>query len=172
MPDGGNTWQVVDTPTIDASNVSPSPSPTAKPTRTPKQPSSVKVKSEKSGTQKSIGTLDNGAASDTSNQPVGIHPVHFAWNTLSVPAMASPVSAITTQRAISNSVPPATDTGDLARKVLLTSLAAALLLGLLWCSRFFTRKLSDNPSEVPTQEKNEFSEETVSMQRVTDDYPL
>lgn len=170
IPDGGNTWQVANIPTIDASNVSPSPTP--KPTHTPKQPSSVKMNSKKSSTQKSIGTLDNEAASDTSIRPVGTQSAHLAWNALSVPTAISSASATTTQSAISNSAPQATDTGDLARKVLLTSLAAALVLGLLWSSRFFTRKLSDNPSEVPTQEKNEFSEETVSMQRMTDDYPL
>jgi hypothetical protein len=155
MPDGGDTWQVANIPTIDASNVLLSPSPTPKPTHTPKQLSSVKMNSKQSSTQKSRGTLDNGAVSDTSNQPVGIQPTHFSWNTLSVPATISPISATATQSAISHSVPQATDTGDLARKALLTSLAAALLLGLFWCSRFVTRKLSENPSEVPSQERSQ-----------------
>jgi hypothetical protein len=173
MPDGGDTWQVTDTPTIDASNIPPTPTPT--PTRTPK-PSSVKTaskktSSQKTSTQKSTGTLD-GTTSDTSNQTAGTQP---AWNTLSVPPTTSSISDTTTQGNISNPAPQATDTGDLPRKVLLTSLAAALLLGLLLCSRYFTKakKLSGNHTEASlAQQNDDFSEETVNMPTMPDDHPL
>ena len=173
MPDGGSNWLVTDAPTIDASNVPPTPTPTPthtpKPTRTPK-PSHAKTASQKSSTGKS-GTLD-GATTNTSDQPAGTQP---AWNTLSVPTTTSSVSDTTTQGNISNPAPQATDAGDLPQKVLLTSLAAALLLGLLLGSRFFTRtkKLSGNPTEESlAQEENEFSEETVNMPIMPDDHPL
>lgn len=168
MPDGGNTWQVTDTPTIDASNVPPTPTP--KPTRTPK-PSSVKTTSQKSSTQGKAGTLD-GATTDTSNQPAGTQP---AWNALSVPAITPSVSETTTQGNTSNSAPQGTNTGDLPRKVLLTSLAAASLLALLWGSRFFAKakKLSGNPTEAALiQGNDEFSEETVNMPIMPDDHSL
>lgn len=156
MPDGGSTWQVANIPTIDASNVSPSP----KPTPTPKI-SSVKTMSKKSSTQINASTLASGAASDTSNESVATQSAqsaHLAWNALSVPTTASPVAATTTPSAASSSAPQATDTGDLPRKVLLTSLAVASLLGLFWGSRFFSRILSHNPSKDLVQKKHGFSE--------------
>jgi len=167
MPDGGSTWVVTDTPTIDASNVPPTP--TSKPTRTPK-PFSVKTDSQKSSTQGKAGTLD-GATTDISNQPVGTQPT---WNSLSVPTPMSSASE-TTQSNTSNSAPPGTNTGDLPRKVLLTSLAAASLLALLWGSRFFTRakKLPENPTEAALNQGNdEFSEETANMPIMPDDHSL
>jgi len=167
IPDGGDTWVVTDTPTIDASNVPPTPIPI--PTRTPK-PSSVTTASQKSNSNGRAGTLD-GATTDTSNQPAGTQP---AWNTLSVPTPMSSAPE-TTQGNTSNSVPPGTNTGDLPRKVLLTSLAAASLLALLWGSRFFTRakKLSGNPTEAAlTQGNDEFSEETANMPIMPDDHSL
>jgi hypothetical protein len=174
-PDGGDTWQVTDAPTIDASNVPslptpmPTSTPTSTPTRTPKL-SSVKTDSQKSGTQSKISTLD-GATISASKQTAGTQP---AWNTLSVPTTISPVPETTTQGNISNSAPQATDTADLPQKVLLTSLAAASLLALLWISRFFGRfkKLSETSTEVfPILGNDEFSAETVSMPIVPDDSP-
>jgi hypothetical protein len=153
IPDGGNSWQVANVPTIDASNVSSSPM--SKPTRTPKS-SSVKTTSKESSSQIHAETLTNAVASDTTNQPVGIQPTQFAWNRLSVPTITSSAVSSTSQSAVSSPAPQTTDTGDLPGKVLLTSLAAALLLGLFWCSRFLIRKSADNPSQVPTQEKADF----------------
>ncbi len=132
MPDGGNTWQVADAPTIDASNVPPTPTPG--PTHTPK-PSSVKTDNQKSSTQDRASTLDS-TTTTISNQVTGTQPT---WNTLSVPLTTPSVPETTTQGNISNVVPQATDTADLPQKVLLTSLAAASLLALLWVSRFFSR---------------------------------
>jgi len=168
IPDGGSNWLVTDTPTIDASNVPPTPTP--KPTRTPK-PSSVKMDSQKSSTQGKAGTLD-GATTDTSDQPAGTQPT---WNVLSVPTTTPSVSETTTQGNTSNSAPQGTNTGDLPRKVLLTSLAAASLLALLWGSRFFAKakKLSGNPTEAALiQGNDEFSEETVNMPIMPDDHSL
>jgi hypothetical protein len=168
IPDGDDTWQVADAPTIDASNVPPIPTPT--PTRTPK-PSSVKTDSQKSSTQGKAGIL-NGATTNTSNEPTSTQP---AWNTLNVPTTTSSVPGTTQQGNISNSSPQATDTADLPQKVLLTSLAAASLLALLWGSRFFTRakKLSGVPTEATLAQGNdEFSEETVNMPITPDDHPL
>jgi hypothetical protein len=164
---------VTDTPTIDASNVPPTATP--KPIHTPK-PSSVKTankktSTQKTSTQKSTGTLD-GATTDTSNVSAGTQPT---WNILSVPTTMSSVSDTTTQGNISNPAPQATDTGDLPRKVLFTSLAAALLLGLLLCSRYFTRakKLSGTHTKASlTQENDDFSEETVNIPIMPDDHHL
>jgi hypothetical protein len=168
IPDGGNTWQIANAPTIDASNVLPTATP--KPTRTPK-PSSVKTDSQKSSTQGKAGTL-NGATTDTSNEPTGTQP---AWNTLNVPNTTSSIPGTTQQGNISNAAPQASDTADLPQKVLLTSLAVASLLALLWGSRFFTRakKLSETSTEAAlTQGNDDFSEETVNMPIQPDDHPL
>lgn len=167
MPDGGNTWQVTDAPTIDASNVPPISTPT--PTRTPK-PSSIQTNSLKSTTQSKISTID-GITTNTSNQAAGTQP---AWNTLSVPTTTSSVPPTITPDNISNSAPQATDTADLPQKILLTSLAAASLVTLLWASRFFSRakKLSETPIEADlTQENDGVSAETVSMPIILDDHP-
>jgi len=169
MPDGGDTWQVTDAPTIDASNVPPIPTPT--PTRTPKPSSSVKTDSQKSSTQGKAGTL-NGATTETSNEPTGTQP---AWNRLNVPTTTSSVPGTTQQGNAPNSAPQASDTADLPQKVLLTSLAAASLLALLWGSRFFTRakKLSETSTEAAlTRGNDDFSEETVNMPIPPDDHPL
>lgn len=144
MPDGGDPWKVADAPTIDASNVPPTPTPG--PTHTPK-PSSVKTDSQKSSTQDKASTLDS-TTTTISNQVTGTQPT---WNTLSVPLTTPSVLETTTQGNISNVAPQATDTADLPQKVLLTSLAAASLLALLWVSRFFSRakKATETSPEVP-----------------------
>ena len=167
MPDGGDTWQVTDAPTIDASNVTLRPTPI--PTRTPK-PSSTKTDSQKSSTPSTVSTLDR-TTINTSNQTAGTQPV---WNALSVPTTMSSIPEAITQGNISNSTPQATDTADLPQKVLLTSLAAASLLALLWVSRFFRRvkKFSETPTEAsPAQENDEFSAETVGMPTMPADTP-
>jgi hypothetical protein len=68
-----------------------------------------------------------------------------------------------------------TDAADLPQKVLLTLLAAASLLALLWASRFFRRgkKLSEAPDEAPSiQENKDFSVETVNMPAMPDDHSM
>lgn len=167
MPDGDDTWQVTDAPTIDASNVPPISTPT--PTHTPK-PSPVQTDNQKSTTQSKVSILD-GAITDTSNQATGTQP---AWNTLFVPTTKSSVPETTMQGNITNSAPQATDTADLPEKVLLTSLAVASLLALLWISRFFSRakKVSGTPTEADlTRRNDEFSTETVNMPIMLDDHP-
>jgi hypothetical protein len=159
IPDGSNIWVVMDTPIIDASNVLPTP----KPTRTPK------ASSTKTASKDSTGTLADGATTDTSNQSIGTQP---AWHTLSVPATTSSVSE-TTPGTIANSASQANNAGDLPQKVLLTSLAAALLLGLLWCGRFLTRakKLAGDSSDKSASHVNDVSsKETVIIPIISDDH--
>ncbi len=141
IPDGGDSWQVTDTPTIDASNVLPTP----KATRTPKA-SSVKTTSEDT-----TGTLDTGAIVDTSNQPIGTQPT---WNALLVPANTHDAPEATPS-TISNPAPESNNAADLPRKILLTSLAVASLIGLFWCSRFYARanKLSAEPKNLQSSQK-------------------
>ncbi len=169
IPDGGDSWQVTDTPTIDASNVPPTPTPKA--TRTSQSSSSAKMADKKSSAQQSTGTYNTGAIVNTSNQPIGTQP---AWNALSVPA-TTPSVPETTPSTISNPAPQVNNAADLPQKILLTSLAAALLIGLFWCSRFFTRakKLSGKPiEEPPTQQDGEFPQATVHIPSLPDDHPL
>jgi hypothetical protein len=161
IPDGGDSWQVTDAPTIDASNVLPTP----KPTRT------AKASSVKTTSKDTTGTLDTGAIVDTSNQPIGTQPT---WNALLVPAPTHYVPK-TTPSTISNPAPQVNNAADLPRKILLTSLAAASLLGLLWCSRFFTRakQLLGNPIEAsPTQQNGEFSQATANIPNLPNSHPL
>ena len=160
IPDGGDSWQVTDAPTIDASNVLPTP----KPTRTPKA-SSVKKTSENT-----TGTLDTGAIVDTSNQPIGTQPT---WNALLVPATTH-YAPETTSSTISDSASQSNNAADLPRKFLLTSLAVASLIGLFWCGRFFAHanKLSAEPKESPTQHNGDFSQATANMPNLPNDHPL
>jgi hypothetical protein len=168
IPDGGDSWQVTDAPTIDASNVPPTPTPEA--TRT-SQSSSSKTAGNKSSAQQSTRTLDTGAISDTGNQLIGTQP---AWNALLVPAATHYVPE-TTPSTISHPAPQVNNAADLPRKILLTSLAVASLIGLLWCSRFFTRakQLSGNPvEESPTQQNGEFSQATAHIPNLPNSHPL
>jgi len=175
IPDGGDTWQVTDTPTIDASNVPPKPTPTPiqthipTPTHTPK-PSPVKTDSQGSSTQSKVSTVDR-FPTEASSQLAGTRP---AWNTLSVPLTITSLPEIPPQDSSSNPTPQAADTADLPQKVLLTSLAAASLIALLWVSRFFRRakKLSGTPTEAASTQKNDyFSAETVNMPVMPNDLP-
>ena len=167
MPDGGDSWQVTDAPTIDASNVTPKPTPTL--THTPK-PSSTKTDSQKSSTPSTISTLDR-ITINTNDHTTDIQP---AWNVLSVPTTMPSVPEVTTQGTVSNSTPQAADTADLPQKVFLTSLATASLLALLWVSRFFRRvkKFSEtSPEASPALGNDESSAETVSIPILPDDSP-
>lgn len=128
-PDGTNTWQITDSPTIDASNnpilVTPTPTPTQK-------------KSNDGGSKQSN---TGGSSTDTTgrtNRPTLINGVQPTWGALRFPPKASSPLAVPTPTVISASPSPVSDNMDIPRKILLTVIVTALAMVLIWCWRLFT----------------------------------
>jgi hypothetical protein len=119
IPAGSNTWQVTNTPTIDASNMTSQVSPA---------PTSSSPNQEPGG---------YGNAVSTPTLVTGTQP---AWSNLQLPAQVATFtpgvnSALITSPA---SPVPASDGWDTPRRILLTVLAVALALMLFWCWRLFS----------------------------------
>lgn len=119
IPDGGSTWELTGTPTIDASNTGSQSS------------SSASSGSSGSGSGNTPGTLVNGT------QP--------AWSSLTLPGSASatvPADSTsqnnTPQTYSSSPTTPANAPSDVPRRILLTVLVVVLGLMLFWCWRLFT----------------------------------
>lgn len=127
IPDGANTWQIANAPTVNASNGSPQVNPTSTPS-----PQST-PQSHRGG--------NNGNGNPTGehgNTPIanGTQP---AWPNLQLPAAqsTSPVQATTT--TLLSSPTPTTGGGlDVPHRIALTLLLVALALAFLWCWRLFT----------------------------------
>jgi hypothetical protein len=118
IPDGSTTWQITDTPTIDSSNM-----PII---------GAGNGTGGKSGASPQAITPDSTAAS----QDDGIQPT---WTTMHLPT-ATAISPVLTPMP---SVPsPAqqqiTQNGDISHKIILTLLAVAFALILLWCWKLFS----------------------------------
>ncbi len=121
IPDGSNTWQITNTPTIDTGNMPSQVSPTPV-SSSPNQGSGV------SG--------NNGNSSSTPILVTGTQP---AWSNLQLPAPAlAATPAISSTPESSVLLPaPASNGVDLPRRLLLTVLAVGLALTSLWCWRLF-----------------------------------
>ncbi len=118
IPDGSNSWQITNTPTIDASNVASqlSTTPTAS---SPGQ-----------------GPGGYGKAALTPTLATG---TQTAWGDLQFP---TPIAPIATASSVVNSTSttsqPVNNEEDTPRRILLTTLAVALALMLFWCWRLFS----------------------------------
>ncbi len=136
VPDGSNSWQITSQPTIDTSN-NPPPNvstPTPRPHKTTKQPTSTSTKG-----QTSKGTVDN--ASDGTNQPAVVNGTQPTWTALRLPSPTAtpPMQVIPTESP--PVAPQSSGPGDVPQKILLTTGAIILpLLLLFWSRRFFTRR--------------------------------
>jgi len=123
IPDGGNTWQITNTPTIDASNMPSQESPT---------PAS-------SSPNQGSGSGVSGNNGNSSSTPVLVTGTQPAWSILQLPApppAATP--AISSTPGSSALLPtPVSNGADLPRRILLTVLATGLALTSLWCWRLF-----------------------------------
>lgn len=127
IPDGTNTWQVTNTPTIDASNRPSQGSPTPASTST------------NQGQGSSGGVDSNGNSNSTPPLITGTQP---AWSKLQLP---TPILATTPMISSTSGLPamlsaPVSNGEDLPRHILLTGLAIALALMLFWCWRLFSTR--------------------------------
>jgi len=129
-PDGTSTWQIADSPTIDASNnpvlVTPTPIP---------------KKSNNGGNNKqSTGSSHTGTTDTTekTNRPTLVNGVQPTWGALHFPPKTSSPLAVPTPTVVSTSPSPAGDNMDILRKILLTATVMALAMALIWCWRLFT----------------------------------
>ena len=121
IPDGSSSWQITNTPTIDASN-------------SISQPGSALSPTVSSSNQGSTGT--RGASST----PAPILNTQNVWSSLQFPTPASTETPVTRSTAtytpsLSTSV---NDDWDTSHRILVTTLIIALALMLFWCWRLFT----------------------------------
>ncbi|WP_220206582.1 lamin tail domain-containing protein [Reticulibacter mediterranei] len=160
IPDGSNTWQILNVPTIGASNPTlqtaissnttitaiatltrtptPKPSPTPRHTPTPR-PS----KTSRSSSSKQDGsTIASGGAIQTgSDSSVLIDGTQPAWNKLPVPGSTPSSTASDDTGNTSTNDPLATSDDEAGnntiRNIEMTVLAILLSGGLLWCWKLF-----------------------------------
>ncbi len=128
IPDGGSTWELTGTPTINASNTgSPSSS------------------SPSSGSSTSSGSNGSGGGGSGNSPRALVNGTQPAWSNLTLPhsatatAPADNTSQNNTPQTYSPSpTTPANTTSDVPRRIFLTVLVVALALMLFWCWRLFT----------------------------------
>jgi hypothetical protein len=123
IPEGSSSWQITNTPTIDASNT-PSqiiPTPT---TTSPVQGS---------------GSGSNGSTS-SSSKPAHATGTQPAWDKLQFPTPGLPSTPVvgSTLSTSPASSTPVSNGWDIPRRILLTTLAVALVLTLYCCWRLFS----------------------------------
>ena len=120
IPDGGSTWELTGTPTIDASNMG-------------------------SQGSSSSGASGSGGSSSGNSSQVLANGTQPAWGSLALPG--STATAISTDTTSQNNAPqtfssspttPVQAASDVPRRILLTVLVIALGLMLFWCWRLFT----------------------------------
>lgn len=116
VPDGSTTWQITNSPTIDASNISSS------------------ANSGNNGGTSSANT-PTGSSRGTgtySNSPDGVQPT---WTTLHLPGTpdATPTYSSATPSTSSSTVNSGSPQADRLHKLLLSALVLALGLALWWC---------------------------------------
>jgi hypothetical protein len=120
IPDGGSTWELTGTPTIDASNVG-------------------------SQTSTSSGASGSGSGGSGNSAQALANGTQPAWSSLTLPG--SSATATSTETLSQNNAPqtassaPTTSAqapSDVPRRILLSVLVVALGLMLFWCWRLFT----------------------------------
>lgn len=121
IPNGSSSWQITNTPTIDASNSISQPGPVLNPTVS-------------SYNKSPTGT--RGASST----PTPILDTQTVWSSLQFPTPVSIETPVT--KSIVTNTPslstPVNNDWDTLHRILVTILVIALALILFWCSRLFT----------------------------------
>lgn len=139
MSDGSGKWQITSTPTIDISNMTGLVTPTPTPTKS-------------SGTGSGNGTTNSGSTSNgsssttTGSQTKIVSGVQPSWTKITLPV--TPTSSIvsdtsastptTLSASVSTPAPPASDSFDTPRRIIITLLLIALAATLFWCWRLFS----------------------------------
>jgi hypothetical protein len=125
--DGSSTWQVTSNPTIDASNV---PAQQATPTPTPSTSSSSGYGSGGKYTSSTSGA----------NRKVHVDGTQPDWSILQLPTSTSSTQVVLPSREIPTTSSQPDENVDIMHKIVLTLLAIALALTLLWGWQLFTRE--------------------------------
>lgn len=123
IPDGSSNWQITNNPTIDASNLPPTPI-----TATP-----VATRSTGSG---GGGSSGSGNTTSTPTLVTGKQP---GWGKIQLPAANSAATPTANSPLVAS--PATSPTGsawDMVRRILLTVLVVALVLSLFWCWKVFS----------------------------------
>jgi len=123
IPDGSNSWQITNTPTIDSSNTISQPIPSVSPTV--------------SSTNQSQGPASSGYATPT---PAPIKVTQTGWSGLELPTPSVIETPLTkpTLANLSPLSPPVNVGWDAPHRIFITALIVALALMLFWCWRLFT----------------------------------
>lgn len=142
VPDGSQNWQITNNPTIDASNLASTPTPTS----TPPAPTTSPAPSRTPTVTQGSGPGGYGYP-PTARTPVVIDGTQPAWNTLNLPAstpgtpgiQASPTPLTSSQTLIQPSTPASSAlTTDVPRRIILTALIVALAGALFWCWKVYS----------------------------------
>ena len=121
IPDGSSSWQITNTPTIDATNSISRPGPALSPTVS---------------SSNQVPTANRGASST----PTLIVNRQIVWSSLQFPTPVSietPVTKSTVTYTPSLSTPVNNDS-DISHRILVSTLIITLALMLFWCWRLFT----------------------------------
>ncbi len=124
IPDGSANWQITNNPSIDSTNIPPTPV-----TSTP-------VATQTTGSTGNSGGSSSGSGTTTRKPVTGKQP---DWGKLQLPAgdtAATPVSnsPLVTPPAAS----PTASEWNTTRRILLTALVVALAVSLFWCWKVFS----------------------------------
>jgi hypothetical protein len=149
-PDGSNTWQLLTTPTIDASNLLPqitaTPFPTSHRTSVTPTPHTARKSSSTNNNSQDTSATAGGQADTTQTTSTSLPLVDGSqptWNKMPMPDFTSPsptaVTNTTTATTTSTVQAPKTDSADITtKKIVITLVAIALACSLTWCWKLFT----------------------------------
>jgi len=149
-PDGSNTWQLLTTPSIDASNplpqISATPSPTSHRTSVTPTPHTVRKSSSTNNSSQDTSATTGGQTDTTQTTSTSLPLVDGSqptWNKMPMPDFTSPsptaVTNTTTATTTSTVQAPKTDSANITtKKIVITLVAIALACSLTWCWTLFT----------------------------------
>ena len=122
IPDGSANWQITNNPSIDATNIPPTP-----------------VTSTTPVTTNSTGSSGSGSSGSGNTAPRLVTGKQPAWGKLQLPA-ANAVATPTSNSPLvaSPAVSPTSSEWNMTRRILLTVLVVALALSLFWCWKAFS----------------------------------
>lgn len=143
--DGASSREISTTPTIDASNTSLQPTPSATPTIPPPTPTSTSTRGRSTGSE-STGT--SSGTTNTSNSSLNpktlVNGTQPQWGNMQLPTVISSTPVITFSPTTLSSSPQASTTGlDLPRRIALTVMVIVLASALFWCWRGFRTPLNN-----------------------------
>lgn len=140
--DGASSWEISTTPTIDASNTSLQPTPTATPTTPLPTPTSTSTSTRGRSTgSESIGTSSgttNNTTSNSSHTPKTlVNGTQPQWGNMQLATVSSTPVATLSPTTLSSSRQASTTGLDLPRRIALTVMVIVLASALFWCWRVF-----------------------------------